>query len=75
MVLHGGSILQEDESTPVEGSTITDKSAPWTTWRQNARSRMALANEATRKERILDASIAAFEIREVCSYIAIKLAS
>jgi hypothetical protein len=36
---------------------------------------MALAKEATRKERILDASIAAFEIREVCSYIAIKLAS
>jgi hypothetical protein len=48
MVLHGGSELQEGESIPVEGFTITDKLAPWTTWRENAQSRMALANDTTR---------------------------
>jgi hypothetical protein len=48
MVLHGGSELQEYESIPEEGFTITDKSAPWTTWRQKVQSRMALAKDATR---------------------------
>ena len=62
MVLHGGSELQEGESIPVEGFTITDKSAPWTTWRENAQSRMALAKDATRKERILDERSIAFKL-------------
>jgi hypothetical protein len=59
--LHGGSELQEDESIPVEGFTITDKSAPWTTWRENAQSRMALAKDTMRKERILDESSIVFK--------------
>ena len=54
-VLHGKLMLQMGESTPVEGFTLTDTSAPWTPWRQNALSRMALVNGATRNERFLDA--------------------
>ena len=62
MVLHGGSKLQEDESTPVEGFTLTNKAAPWTTWRQNAKSIMVLAKDAARKERILDERSIAFKL-------------
>jgi hypothetical protein len=46
----------------VEGFTITDKSAPWTTWRENEQSRMALAKDATSKERILDERSIAFNL-------------
>jgi hypothetical protein len=59
MVLQGVSKLQEDQSTPVEGLTLTNTSAPSVTWRHNAQSRMALVKDATRYELFLDARIIA----------------
>ena len=62
MVLQGGSKLQEDESMPREGSTLTNKSAPSVTWRSNAQSRMARVKDATRHELFLDARIKALNL-------------
>jgi hypothetical protein len=82
MVLQGGSKLQEDESTPWEGLTLTNTSAPSVTWRHNnAQSRMALVNDATRYELILDARIIALnflgagyrEALRICKQTASKL--
>ena len=81
MVLQGGSKLQEDESIPVEGLTLTNTSAPSVTWRHNAQSRMALVKDATRYELILDARIIALnflgagyrEALRICKQTASKL--
>ena len=62
MVLQGGAKLQEDESMPREGSTLTNKSAPSVTWRSNAQSRMARVKDATRHELFLDARIKALNL-------------
>ncbi len=39
-------MLQEDESIPVEGFTVTDTSAAPTTWRHNVQIRMMLMSDA-----------------------------
>ncbi len=59
MVLQGSCKLQEEESTPVEGLTLTNTSEPSVTSRHNAQSRMTLVKDATRYELILDARIVA----------------
>ena len=60
MVWQGKLVLHTGESNPVEGFTATDKPAPSTPWRKNAPSRMVLANDATRYERITDERSIAF---------------
>jgi hypothetical protein len=61
MVLHGELMLQTDESTPTEGFTNTDESAPLPTWRYNVQIRIALVNDAARHGRILDALSIVFD--------------
>ncbi len=46
MVLQGDVMLQEKESAPVEGFTLTDTSAAPTLWRHDAQRRIALVNDA-----------------------------
>jgi hypothetical protein len=47
MVLQGDVILQEDESKPVEGLTVTETSAAPALWKHDAQSRMLRSNDVT----------------------------
>ncbi len=58
MVLHGEVTLQEDESTPEWGFTMTPAAA--TPGRHDVHSRIAIMTDAMRHERFLDADIVAF---------------
>ena len=66
MVLQGDVILQEDESAPVEGFTVTETSA-LTPFRQAAQSKMTLKSDAATFGRgfLYDTSLPGF-IRVKC---------
>ena len=53
MVLQGDVMLQEDESKPLEGLTVTERSAASAPWRHDAQSKMALRSDGTTLERPL----------------------
>ena len=57
MVLQGDVILQEDESAPVDGFTLTDTSAAPTPWMHDAQSRMALVSHAALACNLPDAAL------------------
>ena len=55
MVLQGDVMLQEDESKPVEGLTVTETSAATAPWRHDAQSRIApTSDDATLGQLFLD---------------------
>jgi hypothetical protein len=53
MVLQGDVMLQEDESKPLEGLTVTERSAASAPWRHEPQSKMALQSDGTTLERPL----------------------
>ena len=51
MVLQGGDVLHEGESTPVEGLTVTDTSAAAATWRKSSGRKQAQVSAAAKQSR------------------------
>ena len=62
MVLQGDTMLQKDESKPVEGFTVTEMSADLTPWRHDTQSRIEQVRDAVANGRVFrdDASLLNF---------------